>query len=145
MKIARNPGMELKAQPPSTTTVTPTGQVRVLVVEDDAPTGHALELLLKHHRYDVITARSVAEALDRLSSGPVPDAVLLDLMLPDGDGVRVLEMIQSRALPTKVTVVTGVGDPDRIERALTLKPHALLQKPVEFPEILKHLPPTLPA
>src|SRR3954470_14694716 len=114
MKIARNPGMELKAQPPSTTTVTPTGQVRVLVVEDDAPTGHALELLLKHHRYDVITARSVAEALDRLSSGPVPDAVLLDLMLPDGDGVRVLEMIQSRALPTKVTVVTGVGDPDRI-------------------------------
>jgi CheY-like chemotaxis protein len=115
--------------------------VRVLVVEDDPPTGHALELLLKHHRYDVVIVNSVVEALDRLSSGLAPDAVLLDLMLPDGDGARVLEAIRARGLPSRVTVLTGVGDPDRIDRALKLKPHAVLQKPVEFPQILKELPP----
>jgi two-component system response regulator AtoC len=118
--------------------------VRVLVVEDDQTTGHALELLLRHHRYDVITATSVAEAIGRLSSGPAPDAILLDLMLPDGDGLRVLELIRSRSLPTQVTVMTGVGDPIRLDRAAKLQPHALLLKPVDFPQILMQLPPASP-
>ena len=47
-------------------------KVRVLVVEDDPPTGHALELLLKHYRYDVSTASTVAAALSHLDAGPPP-------------------------------------------------------------------------
>jgi CheY-like chemotaxis protein len=126
-------------QRPSSTT-TPAAAVRVLVVEDDHPTGHALQLLLTHYRYDVVTAHSVAQALEALSSGPAPDAVLLDLMLPDGDGLRVLEAIRSRGLHSQVTVLTGVGDPERLDQATKLKPDAVLQKPVDFPQILKQLP-----
>jgi DNA-binding response OmpR family regulator len=119
----------------------PAASVRVLVVEDDQPTGHALRLLLRHHRYDVVTVNTVAHALEELSRGPAPDAVLLDLMLPDGDGLRVLEAIRSRGLRSQVTVVTGVGDAERLDHALKLQPKAVLQKPVEFPQILKQLPP----
>ncbi len=114
-------------------------KVRVLVVEDDPPTGHALELLLKHHQYEVITAKTVAAALVGLAN--CPDAVLLDLMLPDGDGLRVLEAIRERQLSSHVTVLTGVGDPDRLDRARNLKPDAMLRKPVDFFQILQHLPP----
>ena len=114
-------------------------KIRVLVVEDDPPTGHALELLLKHYRYEVITAKTVAAAL--LGLGSNPNVVLLDLMLPDGDGLTVLEAIRDRHLQTHVTVLTGVGDPDRLDRARQLKPDAMLQKPVDFLQILQQLPP----
>src|SRR4051812_3568911 len=124
-----------------TSAAAPPRLVRVLVVEDDGPTGHALALLLKHHRYEVVSAHSVAEAISQLTSGPAPDAVLLDLMLPDGDGLKVLETIQLRRLPSQVTVITGVGDLERLERAMKLSPRAVLQKPVDFPQILAQLPP----
>ena len=123
------------------TSAAPPRPVRVLVVEDDGPTGHALALLLKHHRYEVISAHSVAEAVGRLTSEPAPDAVLLDLMLPDGDGLKVLETIRQRRLPSQVTVITGVGDLERLECAMRLNPRAVLQKPVDFPQILAQLPP----
>ena len=120
---------------------TPQRTVRVLVVKNDQPTDHALALLLKHHRYEMISTKTMANALSKLRGVPAPDAVLLDLMLPDNDSVRVLETARSQKLTSQVTIVTSIGDPDRIDRALKLKPRALLQKPVDFPQILKELPP----
>lgn len=113
-------------------------RISVLIVEDDLPTGHALELLLRHYNYDVISANTVAAAIDCLAENP--DVVLLDLMLPDGDGIQVLEAIRARQMTVSVTVLTGVGDPERLSRARRLKPDHLLQKPVDFLQILEKLP-----
>ena len=76
-----------------------------------------------------------------LGLGSNPHVVLLDLMLPDGDGLAVLEAIRDRHLQAHVTVLTGVGDLDRLDRARSLKPDALLQKPVDFLQILQQIPP----
>jgi len=119
--------------PPATTQPA----VRVLVVEDDSATNHALELLLRHQGYHVTLATSLGEALRLLESEP--HDVLLDLMLPDGDGMRVLEAVRHKRLKSRVVVVTGVGDTDHLARVHLLMPDALLKKPVEFFQILEKL------
>ena len=115
----------------------PRPPLRVLVVEDDSATTHALELLLRHQGYEVLMAHSVAEALRHLASEP--DCVLLDLMLPDGDGMRVLETVREKGLKSRVVVITGVGDTDHLDRVHLLRPDALLRKPVDFLQILEKL------
>jgi DNA-binding response OmpR family regulator len=110
---------------------------RVLVVEDDVPTADALRRLLSLYGYEVLLAETVREALRQLAARP--DHILLDLMLPDGDGARVLEAVRQSRLASRVVVITGVGDPDHLARVRGLKPEALLRKPVDFTEILEKL------
>lgn len=111
---------------------------RVMVVEDDAPTTHALDLLLRHHGYEVAMATTVKEALALLPTHP--DYILLDLMLPDGDGMKVLEAVRESGLRSRVVVITGVGDQDHLARVHLLNPSAMLKKPVDFSQILEKLP-----
>jgi len=110
---------------------------RVLVVEDDASTADALCRLLKIYGYDVLLADTVQAALDQLARHP--DHILLDLMLPDGDGARVLEAVRKSRLASRVVVLTGVGDADHLDRVRGLNPEALLNKPVDFKQILEKL------
>jgi len=60
-------------------------------------------------------------------------------MLPDGDGARVLEAVRKSRLASRVVVLTGVGDADHLDRVRGLNPEALLNKPVDFKQILEKL------
>jgi DNA-binding response OmpR family regulator len=111
----------------------------ILVIEDDRAASTALNLLLRHHGYQVMLAGTVGEAL-RLAASE-PDFILLDLMLPDGDGIEVLEFLRDRRLRSVVAVITGSSDPDRLARVQGLKPKVMLQKPIDFRDILRNLPP----
>lgn len=110
---------------------------RVLVVEDDPATSRAMRLLLQHHGYDVQVCATIAESMNYL--GTAPDFVLLDLMLPDGDGTRVLEHIRRNDLQSEVVVVTGVSEPAWHRRVERLHPKQVLRKPVNVSEILSGL------
>ena len=107
-------------------------------MEDEPAARHALTLPLRHYDYEVLTAGTVAEGLQLAKSEP--DFILLDLMLPDGDGMTVLEGVRQRGLRSRVAVLTGVGDPDHLDRVNLLRPAALLKKPVDFSQILRELP-----
>jgi CheY-like chemotaxis protein len=113
------------------------GVLRVLLVEDDLTTANALKFLLKSRGYEVTIAPTLAEALDRV--GDSVDAVILDLMLPDGDGADLLAHIRRLNLPIRVVVTTAVSDSARIDNLKSLDPHRILRKPVDFPEILNGL------
>ena len=78
-------------------------------------------------------ARTVAEALVGLAARP--DWVLLDLMLPDGCGTRVLRRVADERLPSRVCVITGCG-PERVEEARALGPQAVFKKPVDVEALL---------
>lgn len=78
---------------------------RVLVVEDDATTAKILEFLLHEHDFQVATADSGAAALAELAKQPLPDVVLLDVMLPDGDGFDILRHIRASASLAQVPVI----------------------------------------
>jgi DNA-binding response OmpR family regulator len=106
----------------------------VLVVEDDAGTRRAMKMLLNYYNYDVVMAGTVAEAMAEVQEQP--DFILLDLMLPDGDGAAVLKRVRDENLHSRVTVVTGTNDPDRLRQIQNLHPEMLLHKPVDFNQIL---------
>jgi DNA-binding response OmpR family regulator len=80
----------------------------VLVVEDDGAIGRGLVDELESHGYAVAWARTGAEALDRAGSNP-PDAVLLDLGLPDIDGVQICRSLR-RALPSVPIIMLTARD-----------------------------------
>jgi DNA-binding response OmpR family regulator len=85
-----------------------TGSASVLVVEDDRAIGEGLVQDLNAHGYEVRWARSGTEALDAAASSP-PDAILLDLGLPDLDGIHVCRSLR-RTLPEVPIVILTARD-----------------------------------
>ncbi|MCA1686159.1 MAG: response regulator [Planctomycetia bacterium] len=108
---------------------------RILVVDDDATSGAALRRLLAHRGYVVSVAQTVTEAMKNLETAP--HYILLDLMLPDGDGEDILRKVKEENLPSRVLVCTGTSDPVRLALVKGLNPDALFQKPIDFDEICR--------
>ena len=87
---------------------------RVLLVEDDPGDALLVETLLGRSRFDrfgVATAECLAQALNLAYDHP-PDAVLLDLSLPDSSGMRTVRTFRQAAPDLPVIVLTGVEDRD---------------------------------
>jgi CheY-like chemotaxis protein len=82
--------------------------LRVLVVEDDPSSRRALTSLLKLNGFHATDVATGAEAIECLSEPPL--CVLLDLMLPDGNGSAVLDHIRRHRLPIRVAVTSGAAD-----------------------------------
>ena len=108
---------------------------RILVVEDDAESRHGLQRLLSHKGWVVTVARTVAEAMEKLR--PPPHCLLLDLMLPDGEGEDVLRKVKKEGLPTRVAICTGTNDPVRLAMIKGMDPERLFAKPVDFEEVCR--------
>ena len=102
----------------------------VLIVEDQAAARRPLEVMLAHHNFRVGAAPDLSTALAAIEASP-PDAVILDLMLPDGDGAEVLREVRRRGLKTRVIVMTG-KNPGTIGDVTAMRPDAVLIKPISF-------------
>ena len=107
----------------------------VLIVDDDRVIVTALRSLIRRRGAAVRVAYSVSEALASLESDGSPDWMLLDLMLPDGEGERVLRAVRQRGLETQVVVSTGVSDPARLRELEQLGADAVMRKPVAISEL----------
>lgn len=101
----------------------------VLLVEDHPPTRKAMGMLLRHMDCRVIEAGTVAEAMASLSANPA--RLVLDLMLPDGNGVVLLRHVRVNNLPIRVAVATGATDPSMLAEVEALRPDVLYRKPVD--------------
>jgi DNA-binding response OmpR family regulator len=106
----------------------------VLLVEDDLVSGPAMAAILRRAGFDVTLVTTIADAIKRLTNSP--QFVILDLMLPDGDGAIVLRHIRDHQLVTKVMVTTAVSDPQRLREIRELRPDLLLQKPIDITRLL---------
>jgi two-component system response regulator RegX3 len=85
--------------------------MRILIVEDDDHVGDALELALRQHGHDVSRARTGAEALAAVDS---TEFVLLDMGLPDLDGVEVCRRIRERSTMPLIAVTARGEEIDRV-------------------------------
>lgn len=112
---------------------------RLLLVEDDRATYAALRGILSLRGWDVRVATSVAEA--RAELGESIDAVILDLMLPDGSGEGLLPEIRAQFPTIPVAVTTGISDGSRIEAVEQMGATALLRKPITLGELLRVIGP----
>ena len=81
----------------------------------------------------VSEAGTVAEGLTKLDVEPEPCFLILDLMLPDGDGIAVLEAVRQKGLRTLVAVCTGSVDLARLKAVAELRPDAMFPKPIRMP------------
>ena len=84
--------------------------MRVLLVEDDVRVAGALETALRRRGYDLLRAHTAAEAL----AAPPVDLVLLDLGLPDGDGLEVCRELRRRGDVAIIAVTARAEERDRI-------------------------------
>jgi CheY-like chemotaxis protein len=118
----------LKNRPPHTRTV---AETTVLIVEDDPDQLALADLRVSMAGYRVRAARDARELLNDLRSRELPDILLLDVMLPDGDGFDILAKLRKHpkfALLT-VAMLTAKNNPKEIAKGLELGADAYLTKP----------------
>jgi CheY-like chemotaxis protein len=114
----------------------PRDAIDVLIVEDHPLAADALRLLFEAGGYRARVAASVAEAVAACASHPA-DLMLLDLTLPDGDGLAVLTQAAAAGTTPRVTVaLTGHDGRDLTERCRRAGCVAVLLKPVPARELL---------
>src|SRR6476659_8570485 len=109
--------------------------MRILVVEDEKRIADFLCRGLEGAGYAVDSAGNGATALDHIHSADY-DLVILDLMLPDMDGLQVLEKIRNRKVGPPVLILSARGAVDDRVRGLELGADDYLTKPFAFVELL---------
>ena len=110
---------------------------KVMVVEDDAPVRHLITASLSAEDYTVIVAQTAAEAV-HLATTRNPYMILLDLGLPDGDGVEVIRQIRVWTETPIIVISARDEDTDKIE-ALDAGADDYLTKPFSVAELLARL------
>lgn len=109
----------------------------ILVVEDDAPVRNLIGTTLKTHGYDYITATNGENAVMQASSNN-PNIVLLDLGLPDIDGVDVIKKIRTWSEMPIIVISARAEDQDKID-ALDAGADDYLTKPFSVQELLARI------
>ena len=109
----------------------------ILVVEDDAPVRNLITTTLKAHDYRFLTAANGESAILEASSHN-PEIMLLDLGLPDIDGVEVIRRVRSWSQMPIIVISARSEDADKID-ALDAGADDYLTKPVSVEELLARL------
>ncbi|MEQ1680713.1 MAG: response regulator [Nitrospira sp.] len=111
----------------------------LLLVEDEPDTASLVKLIMEGKGYEVLHAATGSEALDKIALMPPPSLVLLDIQLPDVDGITILETI--RATPdwqnVPVIMLTAVSDEQQIRKVLSLTVQGYVLKPFRRETLLR--------
>ena len=109
----------------------------VLVVDDSPEMRRYLQVLLELDSYRVVTAASGPEALQKVREGCAPSAVLLDVQMPEMDGLRTLRELRKLRPGIRVIMCSGVQDPAKMQQATALGAEAYLTKPFTKDQLLQ--------
>jgi CheY-like chemotaxis protein len=102
---------------------------RILCIEDNEDSCEILDILLSRAGYEVVLARTAAEALNRTLTDSF-DVLLLDNHLPDGSGLELCQQIREFNRHTPICFYTSDAYPKQIEAAMRAGANAYLVKPV---------------
>jgi DNA-binding NtrC family response regulator len=108
--------------------------IRVLLAEDETHLGTILEQYMTARGFAVTIVRNGRDALDRLRAETF-DVALLDIVMPEMDGLEVLRQVREEPLPPEVIVITGNGTVETAIAALKLGAYDFLTKPYRMAEI----------
>lgn len=107
----------------------------ILVVDDEPSMQRYLRTLLEIDSYQVETVSSGADAMERVQKSPTPDLVLLDLLMPQLDGMQTLERLREIRPGLKVIMLTCSNDARRAVQAMRLGAQDYLTKPFHKAEL----------
>jgi two-component system KDP operon response regulator KdpE len=110
---------------------------RVLICDDEPQILRALRVMLREAGFEAVPAATAEEALDRASTRP-PDAAIVDLVLPDGDGIELTRRLRDwTEMP--IIVLSAVGDEEEKVRALEAGADDYVTKPFGPRELVARL------
>jgi len=104
---------------------------RILLIDDDATFRQVLGSELSRRGHAVSVAATGSEAVE-IAVREAPEVILLDLRLPDIDGLEVLKQLRERQVTSGVVVLTGHGTIDTAIQAIRLGAHDYLEKPCQI-------------
>ena len=111
---------------------------KIMVLEDDLIVRKTLEQQLRYRRYDVASASSLAGAQDLMARDNF-DLIIVDVRLPDGDGIEFLKQVNARATKPIVVMISGHGTVDMAVECMSNGAFTFLTKPL----LTEHLAVTL--
>jgi two-component system KDP operon response regulator KdpE len=115
----------------------PPARLRVLVVDDEPHVLRAVKVILRQSGFETIPAASVKEALDQAAVHR-PDAAILDLLLPDGEGVDICRELRTWS-DMPIILLSAVGEDDQKVRALEEGADDYVVKPFNPRELVARL------
>ena len=104
---------------------------RILLVDDEPELLKAMRIRLTSWGYDVLTAANGKEAI-QLVKKEVPDAVILDIMMPEWDGIETLKRIRRFNKKVPVLMLTAYPSGERMQNTESLGISAFIVKGTEF-------------
>ena len=113
-------------------------KAKILIVDDEEDLRGIIKDLFEMEGYEVSEAADAASLRRQLDGAP-PDIVLLDLKLPDGDGLALLPEIKKKWPKSKVIILTGYGTVDVAEGAFKMDDQIYLQSKPFDAGVLKAL------
>lgn len=115
----------------------PVATQRILVVDDEAQILRALRVVLRDAGFEVVPAETGAEALDRAAVRP-PEAAIVDLMLPDMDGIEVTRRLREWS-EMPILVLSAMGEEEQKVLALQAGADDYITKPFGSRELVARL------
>ncbi|GAB4334661.1 MAG: response regulator [Desulfobulbaceae bacterium] len=114
------------------------GRSKTILVVDDSPDNLSMLSRMLRDHYFVIEAQRGHEALSLAGSRPIPDLILLDIMMPDMDGFEVLQSLKDDPVTRHIPVIfiTALNRPEDEARGLELGAVDYISKPFSMPVIL---------
>lgn len=113
---------------------------KIIIADDEHKILMSLEYSFKKNGYDVYIARDGTEVLDFLKN-MTPDAIILDIMMPNLDGYSTLEIIkQNENLKnTKIIFISAKNNPKDIEKGLQMGADAYVTKPYSIKKLIQQI------
>jgi CheY-like chemotaxis protein len=117
------------------------GQIRVFIAEDNPILLQGLERALSANGYQVTTAADGPAVLDLLAGDPLPDLLLLDVMMPGMSGIEVLDTVRAtpRTAAIPVMLITAAAEEVVPGSALSARNVEVLMKPFRLSDLLERL------
>ena len=112
--------------------------MRILLIKDDTSTTKSIELMLRSEGYVCYSADLGEDGLD-IGKIYDYDLIVLDLMLPDIDGLEVLRRLRTAKVQTPILILSGLSQPDDKVKALALGADDYLPKPFDKQELIARL------
>ena len=126
-RVAARPGHGVRDRAAGGGGVSEKRRARVLVCDDEPQIVRALKVLLREAGFDSVVAETAEQAIDRASVRP-PDAAIIDLVLPDGDGIEVTRQLREWS-QMPIIVLSAIGEEDEKVRALQAGADDYVTKP----------------
>ncbi len=108
--------------------------MRILIIDDEPALVKIFTRLLEQNQHEVFSAHTAAEGLEK-NRVLTPDLLLLDLHLPDMDGMELLPKINQESPSLSVVVITGEGSVDSAVQAMRLGAEDYLEKPIDLEKL----------